>query len=87
MVYSNCHFSSAFCLSLTFCYFFRIAWLQSSGKELFSWLSACTVLLYAVLIACVPFPFGVRGEMWHSTASVSDHCLFVYFVTIPFRKL
>ena len=27
-----------------------------------AWLSACTVLPYAVLIVCVPFPFGVCGE-------------------------
>ena len=30
------------------------------------------VLRYAV---CVPFPFGVKGSMWNSTASVPDHCI------------
>ena len=44
-----------FCLSLTFIFIlFRIACWSADGKELTSWLS---VLLYAILIVCVPFPF------------------------------
>ena len=40
--------------------------------------SACAVLLYADLIVCIPFLFGVRGRMWNSIVSVPDHCLFVH---------
>ena len=40
MVYSNCHSSSAFCLSLTF----SLLCLPSAAKELFSWLFACAIL-------------------------------------------
>ena len=36
-------------------------WWTSAGKELTTWLSACAVLPYAVLIFCVPFPYGI-GE-------------------------
>ena len=38
------------------------------------------MLLYfsAVLIAGVPFPFGVQGRVWNSIVSVPDHCLFIY---------
>ena len=43
MLYSNSHFSSAFCLSLTLFILFRIVWWPSVGKELSSWLSACAV--------------------------------------------
>ena len=42
MVYSS---SFAFCSFILF----RIAWWPPAGKELSSWLSACAVLLYAVL--------------------------------------
>ena len=35
--------------------------MPSAGKKLSSGLSACAVLPYAVLIVCVPFPFGLRG--------------------------
>ena len=38
---------------------FRIAWWTSAGQELTSWLSDCTIFLYAVLIVGVPFPYGV----------------------------
>ena len=44
---------------------FRIAWWTSAEKELTSWLSDCAVLLYAVLIVCVPFPYVVWGRMWN----------------------
>ena len=40
--------------------------------------SACVVLLFGVLIVCVPFLYGVWGRMWNSTVSVPDHCLFIY---------
>ena len=40
---------------------YRIAWWSSAGKELTPWLSACAVLLHAVLICFVPFPY-VYGE-------------------------
>ena len=56
-------------------------WIRTSaGKEMTSWLSACADLLYAVLIFCVPFPYGVWGRKWNSTVSVPDHCLFIYFI-------
>ena len=51
--------------------------MPSAGKELSSWLSACAVLHYAILIVCAPFPFGVWGRMMNSIVSVPDHCLFV----------
>ena len=35
---------------------FRIAWWTFAGKELTSWLSACVVFLYAVLIVCDLLP-------------------------------
>ena len=37
------------------------------------------VLLYAILIVCVPLPCGDWGRMWNSIASVPDHCLFIYY--------
>ena len=36
-----------------------IALWPSAGKKLTSWLSGHAVLLNAVLVVCVPFPFGV----------------------------
>ena len=45
---------------------FRIAWWSSAGKELSSWLSACAVLLYAVLSLCISFLFDARDRMWNS---------------------
>ena len=33
---------------------------------------------YAVLIFCVPFPYGVWGRTWNSIVSIPDHCLFIY---------
>ena len=58
---------------------FRVAWWSFADKELSSWLSACAVLLYAILNVCVHFPFGVYGRMRNLIVSVADHCLFVYF--------
>ena len=58
---------------------FRLAWWTSIGKELTSWLCACAVLLYAVLIVFALFPYGVWERMWNSIVSVFDHCLFIYF--------
>ena len=37
------------------------------------------LILNAVLVVLVPFPFGVLGGMWNSILSAPDHCLFVYF--------
>ena len=36
----------------------------------------------------VPFPYGVWERKWHSTVSVHDHCLCIYFVLIlvPTRR-
>ena len=51
-------------------------------EELSYWLSAYAVLLYCVLIVCVPFLFGVWDRMWNSIVSVFDHCRFIYFVYI-----
>ena len=36
---------------------FKIAWWPSAGKDLSSWLAALAVLIYAISIICVPFPF------------------------------
>ena len=44
------------------------------------WLSACAALLYAVLVVCVPFPFGVRGRMWKSIVTV---LIIVFFYLLP----
>ena len=49
---------------------FRTAWLPSVGKVLSYRLSIHAVLLYAVLIVCVPFLFGVLGRTWNSIVSV-----------------
>ena len=52
----------------------RIAWCPSGGKELSSLLSTCVVLYYiyniyihAVLIVCVPSPFGFMGRIWNNS--------------------
>ena len=39
----------------------------------------CCFYFSAILIVCVPFPFGVQGRMWNLIVSVPDHCLFIYF--------
>ena len=64
MVYPNCYCLSASCWSdgLLIHVLFRIAWWTSAGKELTSWLSACAVLLYAVLIFFVFLSRMVSGE-------------------------
>ena len=49
---------------------------------LISWLSSCTILSYAVLIVCVPFPYGVWGRMWGSIVSVPDHCFPIYLADL-----
>ena len=41
-----------------------------------SWLPTFAVLLYAILIVCVPFPYGVWGRRWNFIVLVPDHCLF-----------
>ena len=60
----------------TVCLSFRIAWWPSVGKVLSSWLSACAVLLYSVLIARGPFQFDVWVRMWNSVVSVPDQLVF-----------
>ena len=40
----------------------------------------CCFSFGAVLVVCVPLSFGVWGGVWDSVVSVSDHCLFIYFV-------
>ena len=75
-------------LSVLFCFLFvfdflfvlyRIDWWSSAGKELSSWLSACAVLLSAVLIVCVALPLVDWHRMWNSRVPVPDHCRFVYY--------
>ena len=51
----------------------RLAWWQSAGKEVSSWLVSCVVLLYAILIGCVPFLFGVGGRMWKDFLHLGGH--------------
>ena len=58
-----------------------------AGKELTSCFSDCAVFLYAVLIVCVPFPYGVWGRKKNSIVSVPDHCLFIYFVVVHNTKV
>ena len=41
----------------------------------------CYFYFNAVLIAGIPFPFGVCGRMWNSIVSVPDHCPFFYFAS------
>ena len=51
------------------------------------------LLLFSVLIVCVPLPFGVWGRMWKmwtcgpSTVLVPNHCLFIYFVLSEIRVI
>ena len=98
-----CHCLSAYYLFVLF----RIALWSYAGKELSSWLSACAVLLYTVLIfvflsrvllyyvliVCVPFPSFTLCRLnclcsfpdwclWQDLEfdlSVPDHCLFINF--------
>ena len=51
--------------------------LPSAGKELTYLFSAYDIVLYAVLIVCVPFSFGVWSGMWNSIVLVPDLCLFI----------
>ena len=60
---------------------FSIAWWPSAGKELSSWLSDCAFLLYIVLTVSASVPFVVWSRIWNSVALVTDHCLFLYFVS------
>ena len=77
VVYSKCHCFFHFLLVCDYLFIFRIALWSSAGKELTSWLSAYAVLLNAVLIVYVLFPFGVWDRMWNSIVSVPDNCLFI----------
>ena len=47
----------------------------------------CCFYFSAVLIVCVPFPFGVQGRIWNSIVSVPDRCLFIYFCYSMITKL
>ena len=51
---------------------FRITWWSSAGKELSSWFSLVLLLLYAVVIVCIPVPFGDWDTVWNSISSVPD---------------
>ena len=55
--------------------------IERAGKELFSWRSVCAGLLYAVLIVCLPFPFGMWDNMWNLIVSIPDHCLLSTLLT------
>ena len=59
-----------------------LTWWTFAGKELTSWLSACAVSFYTVLICFVPFLYGVWGKTLNSIISVPDYCLFIFVVTI-----
>ena len=48
-------------------------------------LSAYVVLLYAVLIICVPFPLGVWSRMWNSIISVPAQAFTSPFKTLNFN--
>ena len=54
---------------------FRKAWWSSAGYEQSPKFFAWAVSLYAVLIICVPFLFGVWGRMWNSIVLGPDNCL------------
>ena len=55
MVYFNCPWSSAVCLSFDFVFTFRIALWSSAGKELSSWNSALAdFILCRFGWVCVP---------------------------------
>ena len=71
MGYYHCHCLSVFPRCLV-C--FRVA----AEKELFFWLSACVVLLDAVLGVRVLFLFDVLGRMWIAIVSVPG-CFFFFF--------
>ena len=58
----------------------ELPWWQYPVKELSSWLFACAAFLYAVLIVCLSFSFGVCGRMLNVIVSVPDHSL-------PFRLI
>ena len=42
-------------------------------------------LFYAVLIVCVPFPFGAWDRMWNSIVSVPGCCFFLYPAVLKLR--
>ena len=72
------HFLLVF--DLLFILFMIAVWL-SAGKELSPWLFTCVVfiLVPAVLVVRVPFPFGVWGSVWNSVVSVPDHFIYRAF--------
>ena len=47
-------------------------------EEISSWLYACAVLLYGVLIVCIPFPFALRKLLRvQSVISINGHYISV----------
>ena len=46
----------------------------------------CSFNFSAVLVAFVPFPFGVWGRMWNSILSVPDHCHFYLLYSLHFSR-
>ena len=38
----------------------------------------CCFYFNAILVVCVPFPFGVWGSVWNLIVLVPDHCLLIY---------
>ena len=58
---------------------FRIALWPTVGKDLPSWISACSIILNVVFNCFCCFLFGDWGRMWNSVVHVSvpDHCVFI----------
>ena len=42
----------------------------------------CRFNFSAVLVVCVPFPFGIWGRMWNSIVSVPDLFYFLYHLVM-----
>ena len=92
VVYSNCHCSCILIvivrpLSVFFDFsfvLFRKAWWSCAKKKLSSWLSACTILLYAVLCS---FPFGVWSRMCNSIYQFLSISFFIFYFAIIYFYL
>ena len=65
MVYSNCHYSSAFCFSTAFLFVrFRTGLKPSVGKKPSSWISACAAVYFMPsLFFCILFRFLCLGHV------------------------
>ena len=55
-------------------------YLEKPGVQLSSWPSARAVLPYAILVVCVPFPFGVWDRVWNTIVSVPDLSFSIYIL-------